>query len=84
MITLPPDQVTVRAVLKTSVYEVEPDPATAHRVDKLTGGVHCHGCDKVIEKIHLRNGRSAPVVLFRRCKECKTYNVVDCENLLVK
>ena len=54
--------------------------AEAHRIDGL-GGIRCLKCDAVIEKIVLKGAERPKAVLFRKCKECHYYNVVDLEFL---
>lgn len=56
-----------------------------HRIDAL-GGIHCNGCNKVIEKVgFLTPERAAPVVLYRKCKEpnCRLYNMIFLDRLVM-
>ena len=57
-----------------------PRTEVGHRIDAI-GGIHCCKCGVVIEKIVLKGTERPKAVLFRKCKECHEYNVVDLEFL---
>ena len=58
------------------------DTAT-HSID-ARGGIRCCACGKVIEHVgFITPAKSAPVVLYRRCKGCSVFNTIFLDRLVV-